>query len=295
MENKVRMKDFTLIKSLVGESLNEEELKYVDSYIHRKLGLFIPSVGKCGYAQRKDHTHPSYMITILFSIDDLDIKPGIEIKRNHYFSTILSPDIPHNDFSEESNYYYCILIDREYFDKQYQLYTDEKPYFEWKQFSICSDILKTLNTFAFEYTKNMQNADITLDAQATVITHWIIRSILGENQDMRSISSNYAVARAQHYVEQRFNENISVSQLAELGHMSISNFNRIFKKELNLTPIKYLIEIRIEKSKTLLRRKEIPITEVAARCGFGSSAHFATNFKHLTNVTPSEYRESYKY
>ena len=288
------MKDFSLIKSLVGKSLRDEELKYVDCYVHSKLGLFIPSVGKCGYAQRKDHTHPTYMITILFSTEELDIKPSIEIKKNHYFSTILSPDIPHNDISEEFNYYYCILIDKDYFKQEYKRYTDENPYFEWKQFSMCSDILKTLNTFAFEYTKNMQNSDITLDAQATVITHWIIRSILGENQGMRSISSNYTVARAQHYIEQRFDENITVSQLAESGHMSVSNFNRIFKKEINLTPINYLNEIRIEKSKTLLRRKDIPITEIAAKCGFGSSAHFATNFKRLTNVTPSVYRDSYK-
>ena len=109
----------------------------------------------------------------------------------------------------------------------------------------------------------------------TIITHWIIRSILGENMDMRSISSNYIVARAQHYIEEHFNENITVSQLAQLGHMSDSNFNRMFKKETAQTPIEYLIIIRVQKSKTLLRRKDIPITEIAMRCGFGSSAHFA--------------------
>lgn len=110
---------------------------------------------------------------------------------------------------------------------------------------------------------------------------------------MRAISSNYAVARAQHYIEQHFSENISVKQLAELGNMSISSFNRIFKKVNKLTPIEYLIEIRIEKSKKLLRRKEIPITEIAMRCGFSSSAHLSSSFSRLLNITPSEYRNSY--
>lgn len=50
---------------------------------------------------------------------------------------------------------------------------------------------------AFEYNKSMMNSDITLEAQATVITHWIIRSILGETLDMRAVSSDYSVARAQ--------------------------------------------------------------------------------------------------
>ena len=173
------------------------------------------------------------------------------------------------------------------------MYTNEKPYFNWKEFSICHDILKTLNTFAFEYSKKMQNSDITLDAQTTIITHWLIRSILGENYDMRAISSNYAVARAEHYIEQHFSRTITIKQLAELGNMSPSSFNRVFKKETKLTPIEYLIEIRIEKAKKLLRRKEITITEIAMRCGFSSSAHFSSTFSRILNITPSEYRDSY--
>lgn len=173
------------------------------------------------------------------------------------------------------------------------MYSDETPDFNWKQFAICHDILKTLNTFAFEYSKKMQNSDITLEAQTTIITHWLIRSILGENYDMRAISSNYAVARAEHYIEQHFSENITVQQLAKLGNMSVSSFNRIFKKETKLTPIEYLIEIRIQKSKKLLRRKHIPITEIAISCGFSSSAHFSSSFSRLFNTTPSEYRNSY--
>ncbi len=289
------MRDFPIIKSLVGESVTEKDLTAVDCYVHPKLGLFIPSAGTCQYAQRPGHTHPSYMITVLFSLDDSMVVPRISLEKKHYLASVMSPDIRHHDFSEDFIHYYCILIRKDYFDSQYRLYTTEPPYFKDRQFALCSDILKTLNTFAFEYSKQMQNSDITLEAQVTVITHWIIRSILGENMDMRMISSNYTVARAQHYIEQHFDKNISVSELADLSHMSSSSFNRIFKSETGLTPIKYLTEVRIEKAKKLLRRKDIPITEIASRCGFGSSAHFASNFKQQTGVTSSKYRESYQY
>ncbi len=287
------MDNFKLIKALIGETITEEDLKYVDCYVHNKMGLFIPSVGACQYAIKPFHTHPSYMFIIVFSLGSYAIEPKIEIKENHYFATVLSPNIPHTDQEEPFNHYYCILIDKEYFEEQFKMYSDKKPEYNWKQFAICHDILKTLNTFAFEYSKKMQNADITLEAQTTIVTHWLIRSILGENYDMRAISSNYSVARAEHYIEQHFNEFITVKQLAELGNMSVSSFNRIFKKEINLTPIEYLIEIRIEKSKKLLRRKEIPITEIAMRCGFGSSSHFSSSFSRLFNITPSEYRSFY--
>ena len=283
--------DFELIKSLIGDTVTKEDLKYVDSYVYSKIGVFIPSMGPCKYAMRPFHTHPSYMITIVFSKDKSQIEADIEIKENHYYATILSPNIPHEDkFLTD---YYCILINKEYFDEQYKMYTDEIPEFNFKQFLLCSDILKTLNTFAFEYSKKMKNSNITLDAQSTIIVHWIIRSILGENYDMRSISSNYSVARAEHYIEQHYSEKITVKKLADIVNMSVSSFNRIFKKETKLTAIEYLIETRIEKSKKLLIRKEIPITEVAMRCGFNSSAHFSSSFSKLINITPSEYRQYY--
>jgi len=288
------MKDFPLMQSLVGESLKESDLETVDCYIHKKMGLFIPSTGKCKYAERDFHTHPSYMVVIMFSLDDLDFTPAVELKRSHYLATVTSPGVPHCDVAEGFTHYYSVLFDPAYFEEQFGLYTADAPDFNMKQFPLCSDILKALNTFAFEYSKNMQNSDITLDSQATIITHWVIRSILGENLDLRPVSTEYSVARAQHYIEQHFSDEISVEQLAELGHISVSGFNRAFKKEMYTTPIEYLIGVRVEKAKVLLRRKDIPITEVAARCGFGSSAHFSTSFKRLTNVTPSEYRNAYE-
>ena len=61
------MKDFNTIKSLIGENLTEQELEYVDCYVHNKVGLFIPSTGQCRYASRNNHSHPAYMVTIIFS------------------------------------------------------------------------------------------------------------------------------------------------------------------------------------------------------------------------------------
>lgn len=287
------MDHFELVKALIGGNITEDDIKYMDCYVHDKMGLLIPSVGACGYAPRAFHPHPSYLFIIVFSPDCIKVTPSIEIKEKNYFATVLSPDIPHKNPDESFSHYYCLFIDQQYFEEQYRMYSDDKPYFHWKQFEVCHDILKALNTFAFEYSKKMQNSDVTLSAQTTIITHWLIRSILGENYDMRAISSNYSVARAEHYIEQHYHELITVKLLAQLGNMSETNFNRIFKKETGLTPIEYLIETRIQKSKLLLRRKEIPITEIALRCGFSSSSHFSSSFCRLHQVTPSEYRNSY--
>lgn len=286
------MENFEQIKALIGEDVTEEELKYVDCYVHNKIGLFIPSLGPCGYAMKPFHSHPSYMFIITFSKEGIPDKVNIEVKDNQYFGTVLSPNIQHND--EFLSHYYCILIEKKYFEEQYEMYTDKKPYFEWKQFAICHDILHALNTFIFEYSKKMKNASVTLEAQVTILVHWLIRSILGENYDMRSVSTNYAVARAEQYIEIHYHEKITVQYLAKLGNLSLSSFNRIFKRETKMTPMDYLMQIRLEQSKKLLRRKEVAMTEIAMRCGFNSSAHFSASFRKSYQITPTEYRKRYQ-
>lgn len=280
------MRNFDRIKSLIGETVTEEDLHYVDCYVQRHLGIFIPFGDGCGYARRLWHTHPAYMIVIFFGETQ-----GIS-SYDRYLAYLYSPEVPHMDETPE-NLYYCILIDKEYFEKEYRKYETAVPHFCGTRFLVCHDILKALNLFSFEYSKQMSNSDITLEAQATVITHWLIRSVLGESYDMRAISDHYAVARAQHFIEQHYAEEITVKRLAALGNISVSSFNRIFKKELHLTPIEYLIEVRLQQAKKLLRRKEIPITQVALRCGFNSSSHLAASFQRVLHMTPSEYRKVY--
>lgn len=287
------MRDFEDIKTLVGTGLQTEELKYVDCYVHKKLGIFIPSMGACEYASRPRHTHPAFMIAICFSTDDLDMKPGLVIEKGHYYALIVSPEIPHDD--RIKNGYYCIMIEEQYFLSQYRLYRDDKPLFLWEEFSVPGDVLHIINTFAMEYTRRTAHADITLEAQTTLLTHWIIRSITGSDGYTAGLSANCSVARAQHYMELHFHEAVTVSQLAALEHMSDSGFTRLFKKETGMTPIQYLMRIRIERAKTLLQQQEVPISEAGERSGFGSSTRFAAEFRRLTGISPSRYREAYRH
>lgn len=273
------MRDFKLIKNLLGENITEADLKYADCYVQKKLGLFIP-FGESGLYSRP---LPSYVAVIHFS--------DTKAKANHYAAEIYSPDAPRS--ADGNEHCYLIAVDREFFESQYGLYVSEPISADLLRFEICSDILKALNTFAFEYSKSMSNSDITLDAQATIITHWIIRSVLGETMDMRAVSSDYSIARAQHYIEQHYSEKITNAVLASLGYMSVSSLNRKFKSETGKTPMEYLTGIRIGHAKTLLRRKNITVTEIALRCGFGSGAHFSSCFIKHAGITPSEYQNRY--
>ena len=275
------MKDIEIAKNLIGNFITEEMFKNIDCYIRPQLSVFIPTSETI--CREPELSHPSYMIKIFFE-QRTD-------KQMHYVAEITSPDTAYSPKSE--NHFYCIMINKEYFEKRYVMYENTLPRFCRHRFEMCSDVLKALNTFAFESSKSMMNSDITLDAQSEIITHWIIRSVFGETLDMRAVSDDYSVARAQHYMEQHYMDNITVAKLSELGYVSPSSFNRKFKNETGITPIEYLIEIRLKHAKTLLRRKNIPITEIAMRCGFGSNSHFSSCFQSRLGISPSEYRDRY--
>lgn len=102
------MENFEQIRALIGWDVTEEDLKYVDCYVHKHMGIFIPSLGECGYAAKVNHTHPSYMFIITFSKDMPYRNINIDVKENQYFGQAVSPDIPHSD-EIAIGYYYTLI------------------------------------------------------------------------------------------------------------------------------------------------------------------------------------------
>ncbi len=68
---------------------------------------------------------------------------------------------------------------------------------------------------------------------------------------------------------------------------------KVFQKLTGNTPTEYLIHIRIERAKTLLRETDIKIIDIAFKCGYGSSQYFANTFRQAIGATPSEYRKHF--
>lgn len=69
-----------------------------------------------------------------------------------------------------------------------------------------------------------------------------------------------------------------------------SHVSRVFSQHENRTLEQYVIRLRIEKAKELLTHKELNISEVAYRLGYGSHAHFSRQFKNMTGMSPSKFK-----
>lgn len=98
------------------------------------------------------------------------------------------------------------------------------------------------------------------------------------------------VAFIENYIKKHFREKINLDILAEAGHINKYYLAHSFKKSVGMSPIEYLISIRIRESKLLLETTNYPISDIASITGFSSQSFFAQAFKRVTTLSPSQYR-----
>ncbi|SHH89717.1 AraC-type DNA-binding protein [Clostridium grantii DSM 8605] len=93
------------------------------------------------------------------------------------------------------------------------------------------------------------------------------------------------------YLEEHFTESISIPVLASHFHVSEDYFYKLFKKITGQTPIKYILQLKIQYAKQLLKTTDISISDIGFQIGFESTSYFSKTFKKLTGFTPMTYRK----
>ena len=73
--------------------------------------------------------------------------------------------------------------------------------------------------------------------------------------------------------------------------MSKTQIHRLFKEEYGVSPIRYLIDRKIEISKKLLENEGLKISEIAEALSFSDARHFSKTFFRREGLLPSEYRK----
>jgi len=96
------------------------------------------------------------------------------------------------------------------------------------------------------------------------------------------------------YIQNNYQEKITLSDVAESGMMCQSKCCRLFRDALKQSPIEYLQNYRIGKGVYLLDHTDKSITEIALECGFHGASYFTETFRKINGLTPKEYRKQGK-
>lgn len=122
--------------------------------------------------------------------------------------------------------------------------------------------------------------------------------ILDKANEIADLINSQSVAAASktilaaiQYIENNFNKNISLSDVAQHIHISKNYLCDLFKKELNITFIDYVTNLRIEKGKYYLSHTDMKMYEISAAVGYNDYAYFSQIFKKHVGVSLSNYRK----
>lgn len=106
---------------------------------------------------------------------------------------------------------------------------------------------------------------------------------LSKSQRRQQQIVNYTV----YYLENHYKEEITLEKLAQDQFLSPTYLSKIFKEATGVSPINYLIEIRLKRAKDMLKNDNLTIKEVASAVGYQDAYHFSKSFKKLYGVSPS--------
>ncbi len=111
-------------------------------------------------------------------------------------------------------------------------------------------------------------------------------AILSKNERLKQ-----AVQLIITYIENNYAQEITIEQLATTHYVSPTYLSKIFKEVTGVSPINYLILIRLQQARQLLMTKEYPIKEIARAVGYEDAYHFSKSFKKQYGVSPSALRQ----
>lgn len=121
------------------------------------------------------------------------------------------------------------------------------------------------------------------------------RTLASSTYDISSVikeSKSRRIAKVCSYIEEHYEQEIKLSNLAEIIGMSESAFSHFFKKRTNRNFISYLNDVRIGHATRMLFETTNSIAEIAYLCGFNNISNFNRLFKRSKGQNPSEYRAS---
>lgn len=114
----------------------------------------------------------------------------------------------------------------------------------------------------------------------------------GEDAE-KPIEKRHLADQIADYLDEHYMERISLDRIAQKMYVSPYYLSKIFKSQIGESPIHYLIRIRMERAKELLRGDaDLPITEVAEQVGYEDVYHFSKLFKKAYGIPPSKCRRT---
>lgn len=92
-------------------------------------------------------------------------------------------------------------------------------------------------------------------------------------------------------MERNLEDPLPMSEISQLTGLSNRQLQRLFASHTGVTPVRYYLEIRLDRARSMVTQTEMSMMEIAVACGFTSQEYFARVYKERFSMTPSEDRQ----
>jgi AraC-like DNA-binding protein len=124
-----------------------------------------------------------------------------------------------------------------------------------------------------------------------VLEHTAVRARVSSAPPRTGRTRDTIFAAVDH-LERTASEELSLSDVADVVGLSPYHFLRLFKREIGVTPYRFLMRTRVRNAIELLRDTSLPVTEIAFAVGFGDLSNFINFFRREVGCSPSQFRKA---
>jgi AraC-like DNA-binding protein/mannose-6-phosphate isomerase-like protein (cupin superfamily) len=146
----------------------------------------------------------------------------------------------------------------------------------------------SINTMFYELEKKQVGYELILNNRLQELI--VILSRHYSQIEATEAQSLLRIGKVIEFLESKPDEKICINDLADMTNMSKRNFMRIFKRAVGLSPVNYLIKVRLQKARKLLCETDFQISDITVMCGFYDSNYFIKCFKQAFAITPNKFR-----
>ena len=199
----------------------------------------------------------------------VDDRPGENIK------VFINDDIINSLGENSKEFFYCLKN-----NLVLKIPLKDKKFITSLFLKIHSEFKKN-NLFSYQLTQNHIYELLT----------YIYLLMYSSSNIATTVDENETVNKAIRYIQNNFNQNITLYDVASECHMNPSYFSRFFKKQLGINLMSFINTARIKEASLLLTNSDRTVTEIAYDCGYNDVKYFITTFKKVNGCSPSTFRK----
>jgi AraC family transcriptional regulator len=132
----------------------------------------------------------------------------------------------------------------------------------------------------------------TIAQAASLLRKQITSQVAESNSHERERLIAWQARKVRDYIDGHISGRILVSDLCALVRLSEAHFSRSFKRAFGQSPHTFVLRRRLEFAAQFMLQTDLPLCDIALRCGFADQAHFSNHFRQANGLNPSAWRRT---